>query len=307
MKTRRRQVILINGIIMALLVTVSGCVKDKVDEKINEKAVVTFVLGDVTIQNNSGTHAVKVRDVLNDRDVIRTGKNSYMVVQMGSRLVFRVQSESEVEMNSIVRYGQDEINLKKGLVLSKITKLKKGEKYQVKSPTVVASVRGTVFSTGYYGNDVTNVAVTEGKVVVKHLTSEDEKPAKEGNAAYVSDGKVEIREIDRVEKLTLQKIDDIQAIEDIESVSDEGLSDFGKEVRENDIRIDKEILKFIKAKDKLTLSEIRAKYGRIDLVKLYSGKSYKGAIISRGRKIKMVTPDGTIYIRAKKIKQTESL
>ncbi|MBN2040107.1 MAG: FecR domain-containing protein [Spirochaetes bacterium] len=307
MKLRKAQVILINGLIMTLFVSFSGCIKDKLLEEKNDKAVVTFVLGDVTIENSSGSHAARVRDVLTDNDIISTGKNSYMVVQMGSRLMFRVQSGSIVEMASILNYGQDEISLKKGLVLSKISRLKKGEKYNIKTPTVVASVRGTVFSTGYYENDVTNIAVTEGEVVVKHLTSEEEKPANAGNAAYVSDGEVEIREIDKVEKLTLQKLENIEYIEDIDSVSDEELSVIGKEISENDIRIDREINKFLKEKNTLTLNEIKEKYGRIDLVRLYNGKTYKGAILSRGSRIKMITPSGTIYISAKNIKQTESL
>ncbi len=303
MNQKRKQVILFAGIMTVLLVIFSGCTK----ERINEKAVVTFVLGDVTIQGKTGAHAAGVREALNDGDIVITGEKSCMVVQMGTRLLFRVESGSRLEISSIIKYGQDELNLNEGLILSKISKLEKGEKYHIKTPTALASVRGTVFSTGY-NNDVTNVAVAEGKVSVTNISSVNEKPADAGLAAVVTSSEVDVRRISSIEKLTLQKIEEIQTIEDPNSVSDEVLDDTGDKIRENDGRIDGEINKLLKPKPKkkLTLNDIKSDYGRIDTVKLYSGKVYKGAILSRGEKVRMITPSGIIEIEARKIRQTES-
>jgi hypothetical protein len=302
MNFKRKQIILLSGIMTALVIF-TGCKK----ERVNEKAVITFVLGDVTIQNKTGPHPAEVRAVLNDGDIITTGEKSYMVVQMGAKLMFRVEAKSKLEISSLIKYGQDELNLTQGLILSKISRLEKNEKYIVKTPTALASVRGTVFSTAYY-NDVTNVAVAEGKVNVTNISSSIEKPTDAEMAAVTAGTDVDVRQISSVEKLTLQKIAEAERVDNMDTVSNAELEDTGTKIQENDQRIDKQIDDLLKPEPekKLTLNDIRVKYGRIDIVKLYSGKIYRGAILSRGNKIKMLTPQGDIEIDTKKIKQTES-
>jgi hypothetical protein len=298
MKISRKKLILFTGIIAVILSGSIAC--DKKD--INENAVVTFVLGDVAIQRGTDIHKAEVKTILKDGDIVTTGEKSYMAVQMGDRLMFRIEAESRLEIKSIMEFGKNDLTLSKGLVLSKLSKLKKNEQYLIRTPTTVASVRGTVFSTEF-NNGVTNIAVTEGKVNVKQLIPEDEKAPDAGMAAVITD-KIMLRKIDAVEKLVLQKIEETTVIENLSSISNEDLASEGNKRRENNIRIDKEIDKILK--NAMSLEEIKAEYGRIDVVKLYTGKIYRGAILLRGNKIKMITPEGTIYIEAKKIRQTES-
>lgn len=298
MKIIRKKKIICAGIMSVIIAGFSACSK----KQISENAVVTFVLGDATIQRGADTLKAEVREVLKNGDIISTGEKSYMVVQMGNRLMFRVESESKLEIKSITEFGKNEYNLSKGIVLSKLSKLKKDEQYLIRTPTTVASVRGTVFSTEF-NNGLTNVAVAEGKVSVKLLASGDEKAPDAGMSAVITD-RIVLRKIDTVEKLVLQKIEETEMIGDINSISNEDLSNEGNKIYENDKRIDKEIEKILK--NAMTLDEIRTEYGRIDIVKLYTGKVHRGAILSRGNKIKMITPEGTIYIEAKKIRQTES-
>ncbi|MFH0975596.1 MAG: FecR family protein [Spirochaetota bacterium] len=294
----KKQVMSFAVITAAMLIAFSGCGK----KEANEKAVVTFVLGEVTIQRKSDIRKAEVRDVLTDGDIVVTGEKSYIVVQMGDALVFRVEAESKMEIGSITEYGKNELNLTEGLVLSKLAKLKKGEQYIIKTPTATASVRGTVFFTEY-NNSVAKVAVAEGKVNIKHLSSEKETQAEADAAAVVTDS-INTRKTDTVEKLILRKIQETAVIENINSIGKEQLENEGNRIFENDIRIDKKIDKLLKKS--MTLDEIKSEYGRVDVVKLYTGKIYRGAILSRGNKVKMITPDGTIEIESKSIKQTGS-
>jgi hypothetical protein len=298
MKKLRKIMIIYAGIITVIISGFSACSK----KQINENAVVTFVLGDVTIRRGADMLKAGVREILKDGDIVTTGEKSFMVVQMGNRLMFRVEAESKMEIKSIIEFGKNELDLSKGLVLSKLSKLQKGEQYLIKTPTAVASVRGTVFS-AEFNNGVSNVAVTEGKVNVKQLTLAEEKAPDAGMAAVVTD-KIALRKIDAVEKLVLKKIADTEMIGDINSISNEDLANEGTRIHENSIRIDKKIDKILK--NAMTLDEIRSEYGRIDVVRLYTGKIYRGAILSRGNKIKMITPDGIIFIESNKIRQTES-
>ncbi|MBN2402156.1 MAG: FecR domain-containing protein [Spirochaetes bacterium] len=298
MKTLRKKMILCTGIMAVILSGIISCSK----KQVNEAAIVSFVLGDVTIQRGADILKAEMREILKDGDIITTGGQSYMLVQMGTRLMFRVEAESRLEIKSITELGRNELNLTNGTVLSKLSKLKKDEQYNIKTPTTVASVRGTVFLTEY-NNNVTNVAVTEGRVNIKQLESGDEKDSDAGMAAVVTE-KISLRKIDSVEKLVLQKIEETAMIENIDSISSEDLVNEGDKIRETDERIDKEIDKVLK--NAMTLDEIRSEYGRIDIVRMYTGKVYRGAILSRGNTIRMITPEGTISLDAKKIRQTES-
>ncbi len=298
MKNTGMKIILGTAIIATLISGFTSCAR----KEANEPAIITFVLGDVTIQRGPDSVKAQVREALKDGDIVTTGEKSYMVVQMGSRLLFRLEAESKLEIKSVTEFGKNELNLSRGLVLSKLSKLKKGEQYFIKTPTTVASVRGTVFSTEF-NNGVTNVAVAEGKVNVKLVSTGDEKEPEAESSAVVTD-KIELRKIDTVEKLVLKKIEETPVMENIDSIKAEDLDKEGNRIRENDVRIDKEVDKILK--NSMTLDEIKTEYGRIDVVRLYTGKIYRGAILSRGSKIKMITPEGTIYIEAKKIRQTES-
>jgi hypothetical protein len=299
MKHNITKKIFFTAIMAVIIYRFTACSK----KEINESAVVTFVIGDVSIQSGTETLKAEVRHVLKDGDIISTGEKSYMVAQMGTRLMFRIEADSKLEIKSITEFGKNDLNLSRGTVLSKLSKLKKDEQYLIHTPTIVASVRGTVFSTEF-NNGVANVAVTEGKVNVKQLVPENEKEPEAGTAAVVTE-KITLRKINATEKLVLQKIEDTRFIENIDSVTGEELEKEGNKIRENNERRDNEIEQLLNNK-RMTLQEIKAEYGRIDVVKMYNGQTFSGAILSRGTTIKMITPSGTIYLDTKKIKQTES-
>jgi len=54
----------------------------------------------------------------------------------------------------------------------------------------------------------------------------------------------------------------------------------------------------------VTLPCLKEKYGRIDVVTLFTGRVIKGVIISRGNSFSIITPDGVISVDASKIMKT---
>jgi len=57
----------------------------------------------------------------------------------------------------------------------------------------------------------------------------------------------------------------------------------------------------------MSMEEIRSRYGRIDVVTLYSGRVIRGAIVSRGASVGIITPSGMVSIRANEIRQTGAM
>jgi len=60
-------------------------------------------------------------------------------------------------------------------------------------------------------------------------------------------------------------------------------------------------------KKRVSLNDIRAKYGRLDEVTLFSGQTIQGAIISTGGFVTIATPDGIRKISVKDVKGSRSL
>ena len=284
-------------IICAAVLFAASCSKKE------EKVYVSFFTGAVTIET-AGEEAspVKVMDEVKDGDVIETGDKSYVIIQTGGGLIIRFDSDTRVVFESISSLEKRELSLNRGKVVSRVSKLKKGSEYNIKTPTAVASVRGTEFLTEYEKGKTT-VAVGKGKVsVVKSETSE-ESLVETGNTAVVeesSDAAVEMREISKVEELEISKISEIPLVKPGDTEEAEKQLN---EIENRTEEIDKEIEELME-KDSWTIGKIKAKYGRIDVVTLYNGRVIRGAIISRGSSVKILTPGGVVTVQSKDIRKT---
>jgi len=54
-----------------------------------------------------------------------------------------------------------------------------------------------------------------------------------------------------------------------------------------------------------TLEEMRKDYPRLEIIQLYNGKTYSGAIVSIDENFTMITVDGTVKIPQNKVRQRE--
>ena len=265
-------------------------------------AVISFYSGTATLQSGSEQpRAVKVQDVVKDGDVIETGEKSSVIVQVGDELLVRFEANTKVVVTSITDIAKRQINLEKGKVLSSVSKLKKGNEYFVKTPTAVASVRGTEFLTDY-ADGKTIVAVGKGTVSVVKSETKEEKLVDLGNSVVI-DQKVEMRGLNQVETLELKKLETTPVVKDIEKMTPEDLNKKYEDTVKSDEEINKEIEKLSESAG-MSFEEIKAKFQRVDVITMYNGRVIKGVIITRGAYIKILTPSGVVTVQAKDVQRT---
>jgi hypothetical protein len=280
---------IIGLVVCTAVLAASGCSKST-----KENAYISFFMGEVTVKHGSEPHKAKLKDMLVDGDLVITADKSFAVIQLSGGSVCRVEKNTTLELTSVLG-NEKNLTLKNGIVLSKIGKLKKDEQYLVKTPLAIAAVRGTEFMTAYNGTKTT-VSVGDGKVNVIRSDTTGDNPVDTGNTAVVSNS-VEMRGVNNDEAVELEKLKPVNFIPEVEKKSDDELNEIGKTLVVEDS---------IPENRKMALDEIRKRYNRIDTVTLYSGKVIKGAILSRGKTFRIVTPSGTISVESSKIKRTST-
>ncbi|PKL16419.1 MAG: hypothetical protein CVV49_16375 [Spirochaetae bacterium HGW-Spirochaetae-5] len=248
MKFNMKKVYAVMMLMMLVSVLSVSCGKGK-----SASAFISFYSGTATIQTaNAQPRPVAVQDMVKDGDVIETGDKSSVIVQVGDELLVRFEANTKVVVTSITDIAKREINLEKGKVLSSVAKLKKGSEYSVKTPTAVASVRGTEFLTDF-DNGKTIVAVGKGSVSVVKTETKEEKLVDLGNSVVVTE-KIEMRGINQVETLELKKLEKTPVIKDLEKMTPEDL----KKNYEETIKTDEEINDEIEKLSGMTYEEMKA-------------------------------------------------
>lgn len=269
------------------------------------QSYVSFYTGSVTLQRgNSAPVQVQIKEAVQDGDIFRTGEKSCLILQSSDGLVIRFESDTEAVISSLQVIAKREIDLNKGKVLSSVEKLKKGDSYSVKTSTVVASVRGTEFLTEY-GDKGVIIAVGKGVVSVKNTSGAgEEKLIDKGKSAVEAPGTetIEIRDVNKVEILELTKLEKTPVVQELDKKTPDELKEIFRETEKSD----EEINEAIRAEAGLSYEEMKAKYGRVDIITLYSGRVIQGIILSRGVTYKILTNKGPIAVNAKDVKRTDS-
>ncbi len=146
-----------------------SCTKERVDEY----AMITFMIGEVT----KNSEAVQIGDVIQEKDIIQTGTDSFCDIKIGQSLI-RVKQKTKVVLAALLRQGGMEntaIDLNSGKMLCKPKKLIKSETFMIKTPTAVAGVRGTQFTVEADANGTSRIKVFEGSVKVAKRVKELEE------------------------------------------------------------------------------------------------------------------------------------
>lgn len=162
------------------------------------------------------------------------------------------------------------------------------------------SSRAAVFAAERTGAGV-HIFVTEGRVRVKGEGIAETELAAGRALVIAGKGPAALREISLAESLELSRIASVTL-----PASPPLSGDELRIIAENDARIDREIAKLASHVRAVGLDEIRAQFGRIDTVTLYTGKPYRGAIVSRGKNLWMVTPSGLVVLANSQVKLTEA-
>lgn len=152
-------------------VLISSCKKETPVDATMEKPVFNFkiqsLLGDVKIITASGEKKAAIADKLAINDTIITGKKSVADLTYGSSGIIRISENSRVSIAVIAGDTSTEsmINLDKGKVFLTLGKLQ-NTGFRVKTPTVVASVRGTSFVVSADTVKGARLSVMKGTVTV---------------------------------------------------------------------------------------------------------------------------------------------
>lgn len=303
-----------------------------IPEKPPIQGIVIFSVGDITIkQQDQAPRPLSLQDMVSQGDTIVTGDKSFATIQFQDIGLLRIQEKTIVTLTTLFANDRGEVYLDQGQVLSKLHRLKKETEYRIKTPTAVASVRGTEYSASYL-NGKSLVSVRTGKVAVSTSKSsgaaeqaEDLSEATiidQGKTAVITrttsadaqeELKLEVRPISEVESLTVKKISIVAMVPEPEKKTKEELTSMQEKIIKEEIAIDKElnskikeekIINMIKKKEN-TLAEIKEVFERIDEISLYNGRVIQGAIISRGETYKVLTTTGTMDINEADIKKVK--
>jgi hypothetical protein len=273
-----------------LLFAVLFCISCKA--KSDEISLITLFVGDVQVKSgDAGFRPAKLRQTINKNDEIKTGEKSLAVIQLGTEGIVQLSENSAVTMKSLLNEKTREVFLGKGMVLSRIDKLLKGCEYQVKTPTVIAAVRGTQFIVRISaGKSI--VALDRGTVLVALVQTGEKASIDAGKAAEVTD-KIQVRDISVPEKKELERLQSLEITPDAAKIDNE---EFERIEKEQIAEIDRLARESGETGAAMNAYQIRAKYGRVDQLIDYSGRTYFGVILKRGSAITMLTASGIVNI-----------
>lgn len=159
--------------------------------------------GEVSLTRDSRQTKINVDDLLYEKDVIQTSANSSaIIVFLANDSTVRLDGNSKIEISLYQGSGQDtKINLDQpfGKTWHRIKQLLgQNSSYEVNTPTVVASVRGTGFGVDADDKDAT-ITVDDGKVNTKLVdrSGPEIKVLHEINVVKDEEAKIDSKEFQR--------------------------------------------------------------------------------------------------------------
>lgn len=154
-------------------------------------ALVVFKKGDASLVRNGKVQPAKVKDLIQEKDEIRTGAGGELSLQLSSGVLVKVAANSSLVIEGIARDEKGStlaLRLNNGTLLGKASKESgKDLNLTVHAPTVIAGVRGTEFIVDANAEQ-SSVLVDEGVVNVSDATGSRSVDCEAGNKV-VSDGK----------------------------------------------------------------------------------------------------------------------
>jgi hypothetical protein len=134
-------------------------------------AKVVTLVGQVSVLRDNSPWALNVGDVIQPRQVIITGAESFAEVALPDGSKFEVFANSRVVFRDNPGNWKDLLDVLVGRIKVHVQKLGGQPNFnRVRTPTAVISVRGTVFDVAVEDeDDTTLISVEEGQVAVEHL------------------------------------------------------------------------------------------------------------------------------------------
>jgi hypothetical protein len=152
-----------------LLISSLSCKKEKEEQK-KESSILTVqtVLGEVTVQSGNDVTTPVAGSAIKENSIIKTGKLSLIDLKYKNSGIIRINENSNINVERLFSSETaDEtiLNMDEGKVFVTVSKLLKDSKFQVKTPTSVAGIRGTAFRVSSE-KGISRVDVLTGRVKV---------------------------------------------------------------------------------------------------------------------------------------------
>lgn len=153
----------------SLLAVAIGFFTIQLQAQSSKLGLVVFKKGNVTLIRSSKSSTLKVKDLIQEKDEVRTGHDGEVSLQLSSGVMIKLTANSAIVIEGILRDENGAtvaLKLNNGTLLGKADKSKdKKIDLTVNSPTAIASVRGTELIVDA-NNDESTVLVNEGVVNV---------------------------------------------------------------------------------------------------------------------------------------------
>ena len=293
--------LIISTAVVALVAV--GC-GEKKEQASLDSAKFTYVKGDVLV---SGKPATLGQTVSKDA-TIEVKNNSMAVLQFSSAASITLKANSVLSIANLAKNdaGKPVIELSQSNG-SSFSKIAKGQSdFSIKTPTAVAGVRGTSFELEVGNGKTTKIKLLEGKVAVAKVEANDtpeEVKAELEKATVVEAGqKVEVDnkavskpvEITEAEKTSLQAMNTVE----IAPVSGKVVVPESVEKYATGETTSASLTEAAPKAEvkKLTLADIKAKYGRIAKIQTKNGKEYVGYFNQQGAEMTIQTVDGQVRV-----------
>lgn len=161
------------------------------------KAKITAVSGNVRVRSRGSItwHDAKVNELLSAGDTIETKDNGKIEIRLDNGNVIDLKPDSKLVLQKLTQDTKsgDYQNLfesSQGRLRAKVSKLKGDSKFEIKTPTALAAVRGTTMFLNILP-DRTNAYFEDGNGSLKNLFSNVTKTVPGGMSAYAeSNGKI---------------------------------------------------------------------------------------------------------------------
>jgi hypothetical protein len=208
--------------ISALIIISLNC---KQEQKEQQSSILTVqtVLGEVSVQSGNEIITPAMGSVIKENSIIKTGKLSLLDLKYKNSGIIRINENSNINIERLLSSGTaDEtiLNMDEGKVFVTVSKLMKDSKFQVKTPTSVAGIRGTSFRVSSE-KGISRVDVLKGSVKVNPV--KDEKIFENIETIVEPDKAVEINQKDIASIVEQKKEIEIVSLkkEEIESIKEE--------------------------------------------------------------------------------------
>ena len=309
-------------VILTIIIFSFSC---KPEQRISN-GIFTFTVGNVILNGKPA----KIGDSVIVNDSIQTGNKSFAVIQFGNSALLKLNEGSSLKVTSLESGKKDEIKLflQYGNAFNRI--VKKGSEYTIKTPTMVAAVRGTTFSIiQKKDSDNGRCLVLEGSVNVgksyepggtgqQEQEEQKESPVSVGGGYLVNVSGEEVGEPVALESSEKSELETLKEIRIIEELPEAQVPDRKEIIIKNPVMPGTKAVSTMPSESKGTGSESTVRgpegagsvktvqevyleklnsikvrnHGKLDKITLRDGRSFLGMIYERGLVYKIETPRG---------------